>query len=61
MKVSVQVVLEADDDTPAVVREVFTLERDALAPDTVGLRLDEAKGPCRNYSGGSGGGWGWML
>ena len=40
MKVTVQVVLHADDDTQtAVVREVFTLTREALAPDTVGLQL----------------------
>ncbi len=43
MKVTVQVVLHADDDTQTVVREVFTLTRDALAPDTVGLQLQEAK------------------
>ena len=43
MKVTVQVVLHADDDTQtAVVREVFTLTREALAPDTVGLQLQEA-------------------
>ena len=35
MKVTVQVVLHADDDTQTVVREVFTLTREALAPDTV--------------------------
>jgi len=44
MKVTVQVVLHADDDTQTVVREVFTLTREAaLAPDTVGLQLQEAK------------------
>ena len=43
MKVTVQVTLEADDDTPTVVHEVFTLERGALACDTLGLHLDEAK------------------
>ena len=43
MKVTVQVVLHADDDTQTVVREVFTLNREALAPDTVGLQLQEAK------------------
>ena len=44
MKVTVQVVLHADDDTQTtVVREAFTLTRKALAPDTVGLRLQEAK------------------
>jgi len=39
MKVTVQVVLHADDDSETVVREVFTLTRAALAPDTVGCRL----------------------
>ena len=44
MKITVQVVLHADDDTQTtVVREVFTLTREALAPDTVGLQLQEAK------------------
>ena len=39
-----QVVLHADDDTQTtVVREAFTLTREALAPDTVGLQLQEAK------------------
>jgi len=37
------VTLEADDDTPAVVHEVFALARGALASDTLGLHLDEAK------------------
>ena len=43
MKVTVQVVLHADEDTQTAVREVFTLTREALAPDTVGLQLQEAK------------------
>ena len=45
MKVSVQVIVYPDDDTEAspVVREVFTLDRDDLAPDTLGLQLAEAK------------------
>ena len=44
MKLTVQLVLHADDDTETIVREVFTLQRkDPLAPDTLGLRLDEAK------------------
>ena len=42
MKITVQVVLHADDDSQTVVREVFTLTREALAPDTVGLQLQEA-------------------
>ena len=44
MKITVQVVLHADEDTQTVVREVFTLTREALAPDIVGLQLQEAKG-----------------
>ena len=43
MRVTVQVLLHADDDTRTVLREAFTLNREALAPDTVGLQLQEAK------------------
>jgi len=43
MKVTVQVTLETDDDTPNVVCDVFTLQRGALGCDTLGLHLDEAK------------------
>ena len=43
MKVTMQVVLHADDDTETVVREAFTVQRGALAPDTLGLQLEEAK------------------
>jgi hypothetical protein len=43
VKVTIQVVIDADDESPTVVRDVFSLERGDLAPDTVGLRLDEAK------------------
>ena len=44
MKITVQVVLHADDNTQTVVREAFTLTREAaLAPDTLGLQLQEAK------------------
>jgi hypothetical protein len=44
VKLTVQLVLHADDDTETIVREVFTVQReDPLAPDTLGLRLDEAK------------------
>jgi hypothetical protein len=40
----VQVIVHPDDaeDSP-VVREVFALDRDGLTPDTLGLRLAEAK------------------
>jgi hypothetical protein len=45
MKFSVQVIVHPDDDGggAAAVREVFALDRDALAPDTLGLRLAEAQ------------------
>ena len=43
MKITVQVVLHADDDTETVVREAFTVQRGALAPETLGLQLEEAK------------------
>ncbi len=43
MKISVQVVIEAEDDEPTVIHEAFALERGALGADTAGLRLDEAK------------------
>ena len=43
MKITVQVVLHADDDTQTVVREAFTLNRETLTPDTMGLQLREAK------------------
>jgi hypothetical protein len=44
MKLSVQIVVHPDDgQAEPVVREVFALDRDALAPDTLGLRLAEAQ------------------
>ena len=45
MKFSVQVIVHPDDDTEAspMVREVFTFDRDDLAPDTLGLQVAEAK------------------
>jgi hypothetical protein len=44
MKVSVQVIVHPDDaENSAVVREVFALDRDGLALDTLGLQLAEAK------------------
>lgn len=43
MKLSVQIVVHSDNG-PAepVVREVFALDRDGLASDTLGLQLAEA-------------------
>jgi hypothetical protein len=45
MKLSVQVIVHPDDDAEgtSVVWEVFALDRDALAPDTLGLQLAEAQ------------------
>lgn len=44
MKVSVRVIVHLDDaEDSAVVREVFALDRDGLAPNTLGLQLAEAK------------------
>jgi len=43
MKITVSVTIQADDGTPAVVSDVVTLEREALAPGSLGLHLDEAK------------------
>ena len=43
MKITVQIVLHADDDTETVVREAFTVQRGALAAETLGLQLEEAK------------------
>ena len=45
MKLTVQVIVHPEDDaeSPIVVREVFAVDRDALAADTLGLHLSEAK------------------
>lgn len=46
MKMTIQVVIEDEDHhTPPIVKEVFSLERksDDLCPETLGLKLDEAK------------------
>jgi hypothetical protein len=44
MKVTVQVMIDTDDEScPTVVREVFSLQRGVLTPDTLGLHLAEAK------------------
>jgi hypothetical protein len=43
MKITVQVVLHADNDTDTMVREAFTVQRDTLAPENLGLQLAEAK------------------
>jgi hypothetical protein len=42
MKVTIQVVIERDDELP-IVDEIACLERETLAPDTLGLTLAEAK------------------
>jgi hypothetical protein len=43
MKLSVQVVLHADEGTETVVHEVFHLDSGPLTPDSLGLGLAEAK------------------
>ncbi len=43
MKLTVQVVVHADDDTETVVGEVFAVHRESLTGDTLGLQLAEAK------------------
>ena len=44
MRIRIQVVIEADQEaTPACVEEVACFERGSLSPETLGLRLDEAK------------------
>jgi hypothetical protein len=44
VKLTVQVVAHADDETETVVREAFTVQREEpLALDTLGLQLAEAK------------------
>src|SRR5713226_2774359 len=46
MRMTLQVVIEDEDHhTPPIVKEVFSLERksEALRPETLGLKLDEAK------------------
>jgi hypothetical protein len=54
MKITVQVVLHADDDTQTVVREAFTLNRETLAPDTLGLQLAGGQRPARRGAGHGG-------
>jgi hypothetical protein len=43
MRITVQVTLEGKDETTILVEDVFTLRRRSLAPDTLGMHLDEAK------------------
>ena len=43
MKVRVQIIVEADDDSPPTVHEVARVERNDLHVDTLGLHLTEAK------------------
>jgi hypothetical protein len=42
MKVTIQLVIERDDQSP-IVDEIACLERETLAPETLGLTLAEAK------------------
>src|SRR5437764_13468536 len=44
MRIRVQVLIESDQEaTPPHIEEVACFERDHLSPETLGLRLDEAK------------------
>ncbi len=44
MRIRVQVILESDQETvPLHVEEVASFERGPLSPETLGLRLEEAK------------------
>ena len=44
MRIRIQVIIEADQEaTPACIKEVACFERGPLSPETLGLRLDEAK------------------
>lgn len=44
MRIRIQVIIESDQEaTPALVEEVACFERGPLSPETLGLRLDEAK------------------
>ena len=44
MRIRLQVIIEADQEaSPACVEEVACFERGPLSPETLGLRLDEAK------------------
>jgi hypothetical protein len=44
MRIRIQVVIEADQEaTPVCVEEVACFERGLLSPETLGLRLEEAK------------------
>ncbi len=44
MRIRVQIIIESDQETaPPHVEEVACFERGALTPETLGLRLDEAK------------------
>ena len=51
MKITVQIVLHADDDTETVVREAFTVQRGALAPETLGLQAGRGQRPARHGAG----------
>ncbi len=42
MKITIQLVIEADDTTPTVVENVVSVTRTNLSPDTLGLHLAEA-------------------
>lgn len=43
MKITVRLQIETDDQTPPVVVEVATVQREGLTPETIGLTIHEAK------------------
>jgi hypothetical protein len=47
MKIKVQVIIEGEEGESALVEEVACLERNDLAPETLGLSLAEAKALIR--------------
>jgi hypothetical protein len=42
MKITVQIVVDAQDGSPPAVHQVGVVERSGLTPATAGLHLDEA-------------------
>ena len=43
MKIKIQITVESDEGQPEVVQEVAHLDRGTLRPETLGLRLAEAR------------------
>lgn len=43
MKITVQLQIETNNQTPPVVVEVATVQREGLTPETIGLTIHEVK------------------